>query len=50
MCGILKQMLEYAVDAEYLEKNPYRIKVNKKSLLLIKSLIQRKSTRRMKRN
>ena len=30
MCGILKQMLEYAVDAEYLEKNPYRIKVNKK--------------------
>ena len=30
MCGILKQMLEYAIDAEYLEKNPYRIKVNKK--------------------
>ena len=30
MCGILKQMLEYAVDAEYIEKNPYRIKVNKK--------------------
>lgn len=23
-------MLEYAVDAEYIEKNPYRIKVNKK--------------------
>ncbi len=30
MCGILKQMLEYAVDAEYIEKNPYRVKVNKK--------------------
>lgn len=30
MCGILKQTLEYAVDAEYIEKNPYRIKVNKK--------------------
>ena len=30
MCGILKQTLEYAVDAEYVEKSPYRIKVNKK--------------------
>ena len=30
MCGILKQTLEYVVDAEYIEKNPYRIKVNKK--------------------
>ena len=30
MCGILKQTLEYAVDAEYIEKNPYHIKVNKK--------------------
>ncbi len=30
MCGILKQTLEYAVDAEYIEKSPYRIKVNKK--------------------
>lgn len=30
MCGILKQMLEYAVDAEYIEKSPYRVKVNKK--------------------
>lgn len=30
MCGILKQTLEYAVDAEYIEKNPYRVKVNKK--------------------
>lgn len=30
MCGILKQTLEYAVDAEYIEKNPYLIKVNKK--------------------
>lgn len=33
MCGILKQMLEYAVDAEYLEKNPYRTKINKKKLV-----------------
>ena len=33
MCGILKQTLEYAVDAEYIEKNPYRIKVNKKRLV-----------------
>lgn len=33
MCGILKQMLEYAVDAELLEKSPYRIKVNKKKLV-----------------
>ncbi len=30
MCGIIKQALEYAVDAEYIEKNPYRVKVNKK--------------------
>lgn len=30
MCGILKQTLEYAVDAEYIEKNPYRVKVNRK--------------------
>lgn len=30
MCGILKQMLEYAADAEYIEKNPYRIRVNRK--------------------
>ncbi|MDD7025871.1 MAG: tyrosine-type recombinase/integrase [Lachnospiraceae bacterium] len=33
MCGILKQMFEYAVDAELLEKSPYRIKVNKKKLV-----------------
>lgn len=33
MCGILKQMLEYAVAAEYLEKNPYRTKINKKKLV-----------------
>lgn len=32
MCGILKQTLEYAVDAEYIEKSPYRVKVNKKKL------------------
>ena len=33
MCGILKQMFEYTVDAELLEKSPYRIKVNKKKLV-----------------
>lgn len=33
MCGILKQTLEYAVDAEYIEKSPYRIKVNKKKFV-----------------
>lgn len=33
MCGLLKQTLEYCVDAEYIEKNPYRVKVNKKKML-----------------
>lgn len=33
MCGILKQTLEYAVDAEYIEKNPYRVKINRKKLV-----------------
>lgn len=33
MCGILKQMLEYAVDADYLEKSPYRNRGNKKKLI-----------------
>lgn len=33
MCGILKQTLEYAVDAEYIEKNPYRVKINKKKFV-----------------
>lgn len=33
MCGILKQVLEYAVDCDYLEKNPYRVKVNKKKFV-----------------
>lgn len=33
MCGILKQTLEYAVDAEYIDKNPYHIKVNKKKFV-----------------
>lgn len=32
MCGVLKQTFEYAVDAEYIEKNPYRVKVNKKKI------------------
>ena len=30
MCGILKQTFEYAIDAEYTEKTPYRNKVSKK--------------------
>lgn len=29
----LKQTLEYAVDAEYIEKSPYRIKGNKKKFV-----------------
>ena len=33
MCGLLKQMLEYCVDAEYIDKNPYRVKINKKKLV-----------------
>ena len=33
MCGVLKQTLQYAVDAEYIEKNPYRVKVNKKKVI-----------------
>lgn len=32
LCGILKQALEYAVDSEYLDKSPYRVKVNKKNI------------------
>ena len=32
LCGILKQTFEYAVDIEYLEKSPYRVKVNKKNI------------------
>ena len=41
MCGILKQMLEYAVDAEYIEKSPYRIKVNKKKFAPDKKLSEK---------
>lgn len=33
MCGVLKQTLEYAVDAEYIEKNPYRVNVSKKKVV-----------------
>lgn len=33
MCGVLKQALEYAVDAEYIDKNPYRTKINKKKFV-----------------
>lgn len=33
MCGILKQSLQYAVDAEYIEKSPYRVNVNKKKII-----------------
>ena len=30
MCGLLKQTYDYAIDAEYTDKTPYRNKVNKK--------------------
>lgn len=33
MCGVLKQTFQYAIDAEYIEKNPYRVKVNKKKVV-----------------
>ena len=33
MCGILKQMLEYMVDAEYIDQNPYRTRINKKKFV-----------------
>lgn len=32
LCGIIKQVFEYAVDVEYLDKSPYRVKVNKKNI------------------
>ena len=32
LCGIAKQAFEYAVDVEYLDKTPYRVKVNKKNI------------------
>lgn len=32
LCGILKQSFEYAVDSEYIDKSPYRVKVNKKNI------------------
>ena len=34
MCGLIKQTFEYAVDAEYIEKSPYRVKVNKKNIII----------------
>ena len=33
MCGVLKQTLKYAVDAEYIDKNLYRVNVNKKKVI-----------------
>lgn len=33
MCGVLKQMLEYAVDSEYIEVSPYRVNVSKKKII-----------------
>lgn len=32
MCGVLKQIFEYAVDSEYIEKSPYRVNVNRKKI------------------
>lgn len=36
MCGIIKQIFNYAVDAEYIEKSPYRVNVNKKKVVRAK--------------
>lgn len=34
MCGIMKQTFEYAVDADYINKSPYRTsKVNRKNIV-----------------
>ncbi|MBM6751308.1 site-specific integrase [Mediterraneibacter glycyrrhizinilyticus] len=34
LCGIMKQTFEYAVDADYIDKSPYRTnKVNKKNIV-----------------
>lgn len=33
VCGVLKQMLEYAVEANYIPASPYRLKVNKKKFV-----------------
>lgn len=33
MAGIMKQTFQYAVDAEYIENSPYRVKVNKKMIV-----------------
>lgn len=33
MCGILKQTYEYAVNAEYITRSPYRVEVNKKKII-----------------
>ena len=30
IAGLIKQSFEYAIDAEYVEKTPYRVKINKK--------------------
>lgn len=30
MCGLLKQTFQYAVDSDYIDKSPYRTKINKK--------------------
>ena len=32
MCGVLKQTFEYAVNAEYIDKSPYRVEVNNKKI------------------
>lgn len=32
LCGVIKQTFDYAVDAEYIDKSPYRVKVNKKNI------------------
>lgn len=36
MCGILKQMMQYAEDAEFIAKSPYRLNINKKKFVATK--------------
>jgi integrase len=42
MCGILKQMMEYAEDAGYIVKSPYRLKVNPKKFAPTKKMASEK--------
>ena len=43
MCGLLKQTLQYAIDAEYIDKNPYRTLTKRSLRNMVKSLLNMKS-------